>query len=321
VRRPLVAPTRTLGRFDDQAGSQTDLIGLYLREIGRYPLLTREEEDVLSMISLDPGTPESARAEAHERLVRGNLRLVVAIAKEFGRGRVPLMDLVLSGNDGLWVACQRFDYRKGVPLANYASNWIKQRVQKTLAEMGYATRLPPYRSSLLNMVSRTEVRMMQTLGRTPTPDEVTQDLNLRIAAAARRPGNKRVAKPVTLSEVTQMMSQMQPALQLDAPVTNDSDVTVLDSWFGESRDDAEARVDQHLNQIDQRDGITAALSALREREAQVLTWVYGLQGARVREPHHIAKMLGVTEERVRQIKMAALRKLRDHPALLGLRGG
>lgn len=269
-----------------------DPVALYLDEIGRWRRLSRPEEHHLSARSL--AGDETAR----ELLVKTNLRLVVSICKDFTRGKFDLLELVSAGNEGLIVASRKFDAARGVPFANYASYWIKQRVMKYVAEHGFTVRVPPYRAAIVNKVVRQFTRLQGILGRAPTAYEV-----------AREAGH-------SLDEVDEVMRMMQPAMELDAPLREGDGTPVNRSnYFGETKDEAELRADSSLRSMELGTALREALRDLPDREAQVLLWHFGLEGGDEIQLDEIALRLSVTRERARQIKSAALKRLATMPAL------
>lgn len=276
---------------DEEAGGEIDSIRMYLDEIGRYRRLTRDEEGDLSARALD------GDERAQETLVKHNLRLVVSICKGFVRGRFRLMELVSVGNEGLMIASQKYDATTGVPFANYAAYWIKQRVLKYLAEHGSVVRVPPYRSALVNQVIRAERELQEILGREPSEEEIAERSEL------------------DLDDVRQIVQLMQPSLELDAPVAEDDDTATMGSYFGESLEEAEERVDGVLEDMDLKNSVQKALESIPARDAQVLVWAFGLQGRRPLDLDQIGDRLGVTRERARQLKTKALQRLREEADL------
>jgi RNA polymerase primary sigma factor len=268
-----------------------DAVAQYLDEIARYPRLTREEEVELSARSLD------GDEDARELLVTANLRLVVSICKDFTRNNFPLLDLVSLGNEGLIVAARKYNGALGVPFANYAAYWIKQRVMKYVAENGYTLRMPPYRAVITNQVLRVNARLSQALGRTPLPEEIAREAE------------------VSVEEVTEVLRMQQPALELDAPLTEDNDASTFGTYFGETAAEANERVNATLKQMDLQRVIGDIIATLPPRHAQVVSAYFGINGPRAQDLDHIAARLGVTRERARQLKAEALKMLAEYTDL------
>jgi RNA polymerase primary sigma factor len=283
---------RTLDGTDGAPRVPRDSVAQYLDEIARYPRLTRAEEVTLSVRAL------AGDETAQETLVTSNLRLVVSICKDFTRNSFPLLDLVSVGNEGLIVASRKFNGSLGVPFANYAAYWIKQRVMKYVAEHGFAVRMPPYRAAIVNQVLRVNARLMQSLGRSPLPEEIAHETDLPIV------------------EIAEVLRMLQPALELDAPLTEENDASTFGTYFGETASEANDRVNSNLKQMDLQRIIGDIVSTLPARDAQVIAWHFGLNGSRAQDLDHIAARLGVTRERARQLKAAALKKLAEHTELL-----
>lgn len=266
--------------------SVNDPIKQYLDWCGSFPRLTREQEVELSARAL------AGDEEAQTELVNCNLRLVVSICKDFMRGKFSLLELVSAGNEGLIVASRKYDATMGVPFANYASIWIKQRVMKYIAEHGFHVRVPPYRAAVVNQVVRAHDRFVQDNGSTPTAEDLAEAL-----------------PNVSVEEIHEVMQLLQAPLELDRPMKEDGGTTTFGAYFGESASDADGHLVDDLHKIDMERAVQEALSICNEREAQVLIWFFGLNGQRAHDLEQIAARLGVTRERARQIKNGALRKL------------
>ena len=271
-----------------------DVIRMYLDEIGRFRRLTREEEVSLSKRALEDDK------DAQDMLVNHNLRLVVSIAKGFVRGRMKMMDLVSVGNEGLMVASRKYDGTTGVPFANYAAFWIKQRILKYLAEHGSVVRVPPYRSAVVNKVVKAERELRKQNGKEPSEEEVSERSGLSV------------------DEVTEVLQLMQPAMDLDAPVSEEDGTATMGSYFGESFEEAEERVEDSLADMDRKNSVQQALECLPPRDAQVLIWCFGLNGRRALDLDQIGERLGVTRERARQLRSKALKRLREETHLESL---
>lgn len=274
-----------------ESAQSQDGVAIYLRDISRYPRLTRDEEVSLSKLALAGNVP------AQEKLVTSNLKLVVSICKDFTRANFAILDLVSAGNEGLVVASRKYNATLGVPFANYAAYWIKQRVMKYVAEHGFTVRVPPYRAAVVNKVVRAHARLTAQMGRPPSVAEVAEETKHSDA------------------EVAEVMQMMQPALELDATVKDGEGSATFGSYFGESTAEADARLDHTLRQIEIINAIKDALSGIPDRERNVIEWYYGLDGQPVTDLDEIARRLGVTRERARQIKATALKKLSQNDLL------
>lgn len=293
-----IPPITELGENESTFDSGADDSGVrdpikqYLDWIGQFPRLTREEEAILSKRAL------AGDVEAQDMLVKCNLRLVVTICKDFTRGRFDLLDLVSVGNEGLIVASRKYDASQGVPFGNYASIWIKQRLMRHVTEHGFVVRVPYYRSATVNQVMRTHAKLSQLYGRAPTADEIAEYVNC------------------SREEVEEVVRLLQAPVEFDRPVKDDGDGATLGSYFGETRDAANERLEQQLHHIDLQRAVEEALAKLTPREAQVLVWCFGLRGQRSLDLDQVAHRLGVTRERARQIRTRAIRKLANEKSLL-----
>ncbi len=288
-----------------------DSIGLYLKEIGQVPLLTREEEislakrmeagkEARSRLEIDGlGWRERAKLEAvaldgsraREHLVRANSRLVVSVAKKYmGRG-VPFIDLIQEGNIGLIRAAKKFDYTMGNKFSTYATWWIRQAVTRAIADQSRTIRIPVHMGDQINKLLRTTHRLTQELGREPTPEEMAGALDL------------------ATEKVENMLQVARRPLSLELPIDEEGDSELGD--FIEN-DDAAAPADVVSSSI-LRDLLQDVLEDLPPREVRILQMRYGLVDGETYTLEEVGKKLGVTRERVRQIEVQALSRLR-HPA-------
>ena len=292
----------------------SDPVDQYLREIGRVPLLTPRQEVDLGMAK-DAGVEARARLaeleaagrsrsdaeyrrlaaiarrgdQAHERLVRANLRLVVSVAKRYVIPGVPMLDLVQEGNVGLMRAAAKFDYRKGYKFSTYAVWWIRQTVSRALNEQKRIIRVP---ENLAQQVRRLDVvrrRLYQEWSREPTTEELAADMDLPV---------DRVLK---LAELSGGM------LSLDAKVTDSDDLTL--GHFVQDEDAEMAPADGATLMLMQ-ESVALALEGLDERERKVITMRFGLADGRIRTLQEVSDGMGVTKERIRQLETRALRKMR-----------
>lgn len=291
--------TRANPAIGDDHGRNGGL-GQYLDDIGRYPRISREQEREFgaALRSDDP----QVRLGAQEALFLANLRLVVTVAKQFGRGQFELWDLVSVGNTGLWHASGRFDERKNVPFSSYAATWIKQRIMRHIPNESTVP-VPDYLGADINKILRRSTQLREVLGRAPTPDELAVDIG------------------VPVRRVRALMHVVRPDLSFDAPVGDDNtDGATLGERLGESYAESDDRTTKMFASWDQRRLLEEALTRLPERQSQVLRWVFGFDGAgEEMDLDFVAQRLGITRERARQIKVDGLRRLAtDEILALGL---
>ncbi|HEY8483192.1 MAG TPA: sigma-70 family RNA polymerase sigma factor [Longimicrobiales bacterium] len=254
----------------------------YLKEISAYPLLSREEEVELARRIKQGDT------EALDKLVRSNLRFVVSVAKKYQNQGVALGDLINEGNLGLIRAAHKFDETKGIKFISYAVWWIRQAILQSLAEQSRIVRVPLNRAGTLHRIGRRSSTLQQELGREPTIEEIADELDL------------------PHDEIEHTLAISQAHLSLDAPLTPGEDNRLLDylpDQFSAGPDDE--TYERALSQT-----IEEALSTLKEREAKVLRLYFGLDGGEPMTLEEIGSLLGITRERVRQIKEKALLRLR-----------
>ncbi|HEM47388.1 MAG TPA: sigma-70 family RNA polymerase sigma factor [Alphaproteobacteria bacterium] len=264
------------GKYDESSLDQ------YLKEISAYPLLKREEEvDLAQRI-------RKGEEEALDKLVRSNLRFVVSVAKKYQNQGVALSDLINEGNLGLIRAAHKFDETKGIKFISYAVWWIRQAILQALAEQSRIVRVPLNRAGALHRIGKRSAMLLQELGREPTVEELADELDL------------------SEDEVRRTLSLSQTHLSLDAPLTPGEDNRLLDylpDQFSPGPDDE--TYDRAL-----MDTVEEALATLKEREAKILRLYFGLDGQEPMTLEEIGSLLGITRERVRQIKEKALLRLR-----------
>lgn len=263
--------------------SMEDPVRMYLKEIGKVPLLSAEEEQELAE------RIEAGDEEARKRLSEANLRLVVSIAKRYvGRG-MALLDLIQEGNLGLMKAVEKFDYRKGYKFSTYATWWIRQAITRAIADQARTIRIPVHMVETINKLRRTSRQLLQELGREATPEEIAE----------------RMKMPV--ERVQEIMKISQEPVSLETPIGEEDD-----SHLGDFIQDdhvpvpAEAAAYSVL-----QEQLEEVLSTLSEREAKVLRLRFGLDDGRARTLEEVGKEFNVTRERIRQIEAKALRKLRS----------
>ncbi len=254
----------------------------YLREISRYPLITREEEVVLAQAI------KTGSEEALDKLVRSNLRFVVSVAKKYQNQGVSLSDLINEGNLGLIRAAHKFDETKGIKFISYAVWWIRQAILQALAEQSRIVRVPLNRAGTLHRIGKRSAALQQELGREPTVEEIAEGMD------------------ISRDEVAKTLSISQSHLSLDAPLTPGEDNQLLDYL----PDTQNAGPDQETFERALTDSIEEVLGTLKDREAKILRLYFGLEGQEPMTLEEIGSMMGITRERVRQIKEKALARLR-----------
>ncbi len=262
-----------------------DPVRMYLREIGRVPLLTAEEEVELAR-RMSEGDKEAGR-----QMTEANLRLVVSIAKRFiGRGML-LPDLIQEGNIGLMKAVDKFDHTKGFKFSTYATWWIKQAISRAIADQVRLIRVPVHMVELINKTIRTSRQMMQELGHEPSDEELAERLEMPV------------------EKVRDILRIAQDPVSLDTPIGEEDDSRLGDFIPAETGYDPEDAAGRAL----QREQLRTVLDQLTPREKRVIELRYGLYDGRTWTLEQVGKVFGVTRERIRQIEAKALRKLR-HPA-------
>ncbi len=265
------------------SGAAQNAFGLYLREIGRETLLTPEQERELA------ARIKRGDKAARERMITANLRLVVKLATGYANLGLPLLDLISEGNIGLMKAVERFDPAKGGKLSTYAAWWIKQSIKRALANQSKTIRVPVHQIEKIAKIRRLNERLTAELGREPSDEELADEVGLTAAKVAALKG-----------------SAISPA-SLDAPVGRDDGETL----FGDMISDENA--EDPLAKLEEKDtlaGLGSVLKVLTPREREIMKLRYGLGGGRQKTLEHIGVKFGITRERIRQIQMGALKKLR-----------
>jgi RNA polymerase primary sigma factor len=265
-----------------RGGSSDRSLDIYLREINTTPLLRREEEVELAK------RVQAGDGRALHQLVQANLRFVVSIAKQYSNQGLSLEDLINEGNLGLIKAAQRFDYKRGFKFISYAVWWVRQAMLQALAEQSRIVRLPLNRAGTLYRLGKVQRALGQELGRQPTVDEI-----------AKRAGLPR-------EEVRETLSIASSYLSLDDPFEDDDDNTLMDCIADESS----ARPDEITFGHTLEQDLRAALRNLDTREEKILRLYFGIDGAAPFTLEQIGAQMGLTRERIRQIKERALAKLR-----------
>ncbi|MBM3659553.1 MAG: RNA polymerase sigma factor RpoD, partial [Actinobacteria bacterium] len=314
ARTPRAATPRAARPADlrpERAGESFDPVRMYLKEIGKVPLLTAEQEvrlaqrleaGVLAQGRLDEEADLSRETRASlqavvtdgelakRHLIEANLRLVVSIAKRYVNRGMALLDLVQEGNLGLMRAVEKFDYTKGFKFSTYATWWIRQAITRAIADQARTIRIPVHMVETMNKVLRVQRAMLQELGREPTVDEVAEKVDM---------------SPERVRDIQRIA--LEP-LSLETPVGEEDD-----SFLGDFvADDTAISPDSAAEKERLKDEIETALLELNPREQQVMRLRFGLDDGQVRTLEEVGKEFGVTRERIRQIESKTLAKLR-HP--------
>ncbi|MDT3426546.1 RNA polymerase primary sigma factor [Paenibacillus forsythiae] len=262
-----------------------DPVRMYLKEIGRVPLLSADDEVELAM------RIKNGDEEAKRRLAEANLRLVVSIAKRYvGRGML-FLDLIQEGNMGLIKAVEKFDHNKGFKFSTYATWWIRQAITRAIADQARTIRIPVHMVETINKLIRVSRQLLQELGREPSPEEIAAEMELSV------------------EKVREIMKIAQEPVSLETPIGEEDD-----SHLGDFIEDQEALAPADAAAYELlKEQLEDVLDTLTEREENVLRLRFGLDDGRTRTLEEVGKVFGVTRERIRQIEAKALRKLR-HPS-------
>lgn len=262
-----------------------DPVRMYLKEIGKVPLLTADEEVELAKRMAD------GDEDAKKRLAEANLRLVVSIAKRYvGRGML-FLDLIQEGNLGLIKAVEKFDYHKGFKFSTYATWWIRQAITRAIADQARTIRIPVHMVETINKLIRVSRQLLQELGREPTPEEIAQELDMPV------------------ERVREILKISQEPVSLETPIGEEED-----SHLGDFIQDDNVPVPaEAAAQTLLKEQLDEVLDTLTEREQKVLRLRFGMNDGRARTLEEVGKEFDVTRERIRQIEAKALRKLR-HPS-------
>lgn len=297
-------------KISDQTGIiADDTISLYLNEMDRVPLLSKEEEVSLAkrmeagraarekMLDYDPDSTEFKELtedvkkgkEAREHLIKANIRLVVNIAKKYRRYSSSFLDLIQAGNVGLIRAVDKFDYNRGNRFSTYATWWIRRSVLRHLNQKERTIRLPNYLSTRIRKIHRVRKELMTKLSRTPTNEEIGEKVDM------------------SAKEVERLLGYAQRSVSLDQPIGEDGESDLQSYIENKNAPNPFTEVRQNLMTEDVMD----ALNDLTDREAKILILRYGLNGSRKHTLKELGAIFGITRERIRQIQKDALRKLRQ----------
>ena len=264
-----------------------DSIKMYLKEIGKIPLLSVDEEMNLAKKICDPD--EAVRKEARKQMAESNLRLVVSIAKRYmGRG-MQFLDLIQEGNLGLLRAVEKFDYQKGFKFSTYATWWIRQAITRSIADQARTIRIPVHMVETINRLIKIQRKLVQEFGREPRPDEVAKVMGIPV------------------SKVREIMSFALEPVSMETPIGDEDD-----SHLGDFLQDSNAKVPVNFAMdVLLHDQLMEVIKSLTEREQKVILLRFGLEDGKPRTLEEVGKVFGITRERIRQIEAKSLRKLRN----------
>ena len=273
----------------DYSGIVGDSTRYYLKEIGKIPLLTFEEERALA------NKIAAGDEEAIDTMVMHNLRLVVSIAKKYTGCGLSLLDLIQEGNTGLIEAAHKYDVNKGFRFSTYATWWVRQKIGRALSDQSRSIRIPAHIAELVSRIKKVTGTLIQKLGRTPTEEELAEVLGVEV------------------DKVKVALDMSQAVSSLDVPVGDDDETTVGDLQADHGAQNPMASLIAEAN----KQVIESVLATLNEREANVLRLRFGMESDHAHTLEEIGEKMGVTRERVRQIEVKALRKMR-HPARMNI---
>ncbi|MFA6272185.1 MAG: sigma-70 family RNA polymerase sigma factor [Patescibacteria group bacterium] len=269
-----------------------DSVQMYLREIGKVPLLTGEEEVKLAKLK------ERNDEEAKKKLIEANLRLVVSIAKKFTGRSLSLLDLIQEGNVGLFRAVEKFDYRKGYKFSTYATWWIRQAITRSLADQSRTIRIPVHMVETINKFQQVERQLIQSLGREPLPEEIAAEMD------------------ETVEKINHIIKISQDTVSLETSVGEDDE----DSSLGDFIEDVKTMTPDRSASLQLlKDHVKAIIRELPAREQKILEMRFGLLDGVAHTLEEVGQEFGVTRERIRQIEAKALEKIQGHEGMKKLR--
>jgi RNA polymerase primary sigma factor len=264
--------------------ASNDPVRMYLREIGKVPLLTAEQEVSLAK------RIERGDMDAKNALIQANLRLVVSIARRYANRGLTLLDLIQEGNLGLIRAVEKFDYRRGFKFSTYATWWIRQAVSRALADQARTIRIPVHMVETINKLIRVQRQLLQDMGREPTPEEIATEMG------------------TTPAKVREILKISQEPVSLETPIGEEED-----SQLGDFIEDEDATMPvEAVSEIMQKEELNNVLGTLTHRERKVIELRFGLKGEHPRTLEEVGQKFGVTRERIRQIEAKTLAKLKSY---------
>jgi RNA polymerase primary sigma factor len=276
----------------DLSDISSDSIQMYLREIGKVPLLAGEEEVALAK------RKERNDPEAKQRLIEANLRLVVSIAKKFTGKSLSLLDLIQEGNIGLFRAVEKFEYRKGFKFSTYATWWIRQAITRALADQSRTIRIPVHMVETINKFQQVERRLIQDLGREPLPEEIAAEMGEEV------------------DKVRHIMKISQDTVSLETPVGDDDEDSTLEEFI---EDEKNMMPDRSAGLQLLKDHVRDIIKSLSPREQKILEMRFGLTDGVTHTLEEVGQEFGVTRERIRQIEAKALQNALNMPSITRLK--
>lgn len=275
--------SKTYASYEVEDPSYVDSVQLMLKEVGKIPLLTREQEIELSKKIMEGDD------FAKQEMVTHNLKLVVSIAKKYRTDAMPLMDLIQEGSLGLMRAAEKYDYTKGFKFSTYATWWIRQAVSRAIADQARTIRLPVHMMETLNKLNKAKLKLSAELNREPTHEEIAKEMGL------------------TAVRVKEILNYGLDPVSLETPVGEEGDSHLSDFVEDEKQETAQQRVEK----TDLHNRIIEVINTLSTREAEVLKMRYGIDYERIYTLEEIGNKFGITRERIRQIEAKALKKLQQ----------
>ncbi len=278
-----------------EVGDLPDSVQMYLKEIGKTSLLTKDEEKELAKKS------EAGDEEARQKLIRANLRLVVSIAKRYVNRspNLSILDLIQEGNIGLSKAVEKFDYRKGFKFSTYATWWIRQAITRALADQSRTIRIPVHMVETISRYTQAKRRLMQELGRDPLSEEIAVEMGIEV------------------DKVRHIQKISQDVMSLESPIGDEDDESTLSEFIP---DEKNLTPPQAASNSLLRDKIGEIIGTLSDREQKILAMRFGLEDGVQHTLEEVGKVFGVTRERIRQIEAKALEKIRQHEHAKALEG-
>ena len=275
-------------------GDVPDAVQMYLREIGKTPLLTKDEERELAKAA------EKGDEDARQKLMKANLRLVVSIAKRYANRspRLSILDLIQEGNIGLSRAVEKFDYRRGFKFSTYATWWIRQAVTRALAHQSRTVRIPVHMVETISKYTQVRRQLIQELGRDPLAEEVAAEMGIDV------------------DKVRHIQKISQEVISIETPIGDDDESTLSDFI----KDDRNPTPAQLTARAMLRDLIKEIMIDLTDREQEILKMRFGIEDGVTHTLEEVGKAFGVTRERIRQIEAKALEKMREHGKAAALEG-